>query len=75
MLSMNANMLAIFAGLVQGLALMHCLLGHYRVSRLVRILLYVIVLTNGFLAQLVALTGLFDMLFDYRRRFSAQGKK
>jgi hypothetical protein len=38
-------------------------------------LLYVIVLTNGFLAQLVALTGLFDMLFDYRRRFSAQGKK
>ncbi len=74
-LSMNANMLAIFAGLIQGLALTHCVLSHYRVSRLVRILLYVIVLTNGFLAQLVALTGLFDMLFDYRRRFSAQGKK
>ena len=74
-LSMNANMLAIFAGLIQGLALTHCVLSHYRVSRLVRILLYVIVLTNGFLAQMVALTGLFDMLFDYRRRFSAQGKK
>ena len=72
---MNANMLAIFAGLVQGLALTHCLMQHYKISRLFKILLYVIILTNGFLAQLVALTGLFDMLFDYRRRFSAQGKK
>jgi hypothetical protein len=27
---------------------------------------------NGLLAQLLAFVGLFDMIFDYRKRFSAR---
>ena len=37
-----------------------------------RVCLYAFVLLGGVLVQILAFTGLFDMLFDYRRRF---GKK
>lgn len=74
-ISINANMVAIFAGLIQGLALTHCVMRHYKLATVARILIVVIIITSGFLTQLVALTGLFDMLFDYRRRFAARGEK
>lgn len=74
-ISINANMVAIFAGLIQGLALTHCVMRHYKLATIARILIVVIIITSGFLTQLVALTGLFDMLFDYRRRFAARGEK
>ncbi|MCR5438607.1 MAG: YybS family protein [Selenomonas sp.] len=74
-ISINANMVAIFAGLIQGLALTHCVMRHYKLATVARILIIVIIITSGFLTQLVALTGLFDMLFDYRRRFAARGEK
>lgn len=74
-ISLNANVLAIMAGLLQGLVLVHCLLRHYNVSVPLRIIVYVFIFMNPFVAQVTAMTGLIDMLFDYRRRFSAQGKK
>lgn len=74
-LSLNGDMLAIFAGLVQGLSIAHCLMRHYKLSLFVRAAIYVIVLLNSFLAQLVALTGLMDMLLDYRRRFARRDEK
>lgn len=74
-LSLNANVLAIMAGLLQGFVLVHCLLEHYRVGRVLRIVLYVFILMNPFLAQVTAMTGLIDMLFDYRRRFAGRNQK
>lgn len=74
-LSLNGDMLAIFAGMVQGLSIVHCLMRHYRLSLFVRVAIYVMLLLNSFLAQLVALTGLMDMVFDYRRRFAKRNEK
>ncbi|SHK39683.1 Uncharacterized conserved protein YybS, DUF2232 family [Selenomonas ruminantium] len=74
-LSLNANVLAIMAGLLQGLVLVHCLLCHYNVGLFLRIVLYVFILMNPFLAQVTAMTGLIDMLFDYRQRFAARKQK
>ena len=74
-LSLNANVLAIMAGLLQGIVLVHCLLRHYRVSLFLRLVLYVFIIMNPFLAQVTAMTGLIDMLFDYRRRFTPRNQK
>lgn len=74
-ISLNANALAIMAGLVQGLVLLHCLFRHFRVSLFLRIVFYVFILMNPFLGQVVAMTGLIDMIFDYRQRFSARNQK
>lgn len=69
-LSVNALVCALLAGLVQGLALLSALMQHFRLSGFVRALIYVLVVINGLFLQIVALTGLFDMLFDYRRRLA-----
>ena len=60
------------AGVVQGISLLWYTAEHYRVSKLLRYVLLFILLTNGILLQILAFTGLFDMLFDYRRRFGGQ---
>ena len=73
--SLNANALAIMAGLLQGLVLMHCLFRHFQVKLFLQIVFYVFILMNPFLAQVVAMTGLIDMIFDYRQRFSARNQK
>ena len=67
-LSLNAEVLAILAGPVQGLSLPPCVIHHFRLATFFRIVIYVLVLMNGVLAQILAFTGLVDMVFDYRRR-------
>ena len=47
-LSLNANALAIIAGLVQGLVLVHCLFRHFKVKLFLRIVFYVFILMNPF---------------------------
>jgi hypothetical protein len=74
-ISLNANALAIIAGLVQGIVLVHCLFRHFKVKLFLRIVFYVFILMNPFLAQVTAMTGLIDMLFDYRQRFAARKQK
>lgn len=73
--ALNLNMLAIFAGLIEGLSLMSCVMDRYQLSRFVRVPIYAFVLLNGVLMQILAFTGLFDMLFDYRRRFGGADRK
>ncbi|MCR5758370.1 MAG: YybS family protein [Selenomonas sp.] len=74
-LSLNANALAILAGLLQGLVLLHYLFRHYKVSLVLRIVFYLFITMNPFLAQVVSMTGLIDMIFDYRQRFAARNQK
>ena len=68
-ISLNANMLALMAGLVQGLSLLAYVGNRYHLSLLLKGLLFLLVFANGFLLHIVAFTGLFDMAFDYRQRF------
>lgn len=68
-ISFNGNMIAIFAGLIEGLALFQYICRHYKVSKWLRALLLIFIVLSGFLLELLIFTGLFDMVFDYRRRF------
>lgn len=67
-LSLNVLFISMIIGLVQGLALLSALFDKWNVSKFVRRFLYVIIFLNMFFLQLVAITGLVDMLFDYRKK-------
>ncbi len=67
--SLNLLIISMIIGLVQGLALLSYIFDRYKFSKFVRRFLYVIMILNMFLLQIVAITGLLDMLFDYRKKF------
>lgn len=68
-ISLNLTILSMLIGLLQGLALLSAIFDRYKVSTFVRRIICVIVILNFFLLQLVAITGLIDMIFDYRKKF------
>ena len=68
-ISLNLLIISGLIGFVQGLSLMSFIFDRHKFSKLMRRLLYVLVVLNMFLVQLVAITGLIDMLFDYRKKF------
>lgn len=68
-ISLNLTLVSMLIGLTQGLALLSAMFDRYKVSKLMRRLFYVLLILNMFLLQLVAITGLIDMVFDYRKRF------
>lgn len=68
--SLNGDIIATFAGLIQGFSLLWYAADHWRVGRFWRWVLVAFAVLSAFLMQLIAFTGLFDMYFDYRRRFS-----
>ena len=68
--SVNANILALFVGFLQGLSVLSFAADRFNLSKLVRRLIFIVIILNLMLFQIVAFTGLFDMFFDYRRRFS-----
>ena len=67
-ISINLLIISGLIGFVQGLSLMSFIFDRYKISKLVRRFIYVILILNMLLVQLVAITGLIDMLFDYRKR-------
>ena len=69
-LSLNVNMFATCAGVLQGAAVLAFLARRARMATWLVVLILLFILFNGFFAQILAFVGLFDMLFDYRRRFS-----
>lgn len=68
-ISLNLNMLATFMGLLQGLAVLFYFINRRTTSTLLKVLVVCIILMNGFFTQILSFVGIFDMLFDYRRRF------
>lgn len=66
--SMNAYVIATIVGIIQGTSLLADLLKG-RLRPWLFWLLVIFILFNGFLSQMMAICGLFDMLIDYRRRF------
>lgn len=69
-ISLNANLVAMFAGAVQGISLFWYAAERFQLSGFLRWLLLLIIMLNIVFLQIVAFTGLFDMVFDYRKRFA-----
>lgn len=67
--SLNLLIISGIIGLVQGFSLLSFIFDRYKISKLMRRFFYVITVLNMFLLQIVAITGLLDMLFDYRKKF------
>ena len=67
--SLNVYVLSTIAGFIQGVAVLSKLLRN-RLRRWLFWLIVVFIFFNGAISQLLAVCGLFDMLFDYRRRFA-----
>ncbi|MCR5833032.1 MAG: YybS family protein [Selenomonadaceae bacterium] len=72
-IAMNITLIALLVGLIQGFALLSYVFNRYNVSKFVRWLLYVLIILNMLFLQIVAVTGLVDMLFDYRKRLLKRG--
>ena len=72
-ISLNLTIISMSIGLIQGLSLLSFIFDHYKASKLVRWIFYLLLLFNMFLLQLIAVTGLVDMLFDYRKRLFKGG--
>ena len=66
-IAFNGLVFAAIVGLIQGFSLMSYLADRYKVSKFVRRIVFVIFILNIFCLQVVAVTGLFDMIFDYRK--------
>ena len=71
--SLNLLIISAIVGLVQGFSLLSAIFDRYKISKFIRRVLYVLFLLNMFFLQLVAITGLVDMLFDYRKRLFKGG--
>ena len=67
-IALNLLVVSALVGLVQGFSLLSAVFDRYKISKFMRRFFYVIVVLNMFFLQLVAITGLVDMLFDYRKR-------
>lgn len=67
--SMNFNMFATILSFIQGLVILFYMADRYQLSNFLRGIILILILTSG-LFQVVALIGLFDIIFDYRKRFA-----
>ena len=72
--SLNMLIISGIIGLVQGFSLLSFIFDRYKISKFMRRFIYVITALNMFLLQIVAITGLLDMLFDYRKKFFDRGE-
>ena len=66
--ALNGYLIAFFAGLVQGASLLQFLMKRFGVSPFVRTLVFLFILISGFMSQMLSWTGLFDIVFDYRKK-------
>ena len=69
----NLSMLATFAGMIEGFALLKAAQQHYRWPAIAVTIASVLMFFSSFLMQMLSFTGLLDMVFDYRTRL--WGKK
>lgn len=72
-ISLNVYVMTTVAGFVQGASMLSSLADRFRFSRWLFWLMITMIFLNGILAQIVSFAGLFDMLFDYRRRLNRNG--
>lgn len=71
--SLNAMMLATFAGMLEGVCVYTYASRHFRWPKFFSFAMITFIMLNGFLLRILCLIGLFDMVIDYRKRY--WGKK
>ena len=54
---------------LQGFSLLFFAAQRFNVGRVLLIVITIVIVMSGILTQVLAFVGLFDMYFDYRRRF------
>lgn len=69
-LSINVQFISMIIAFIQGLSVLSATSDHFNMSKFWRRLLFIVIIFNLWLIQIVAFTGLFDMIFDYRNRFA-----
>lgn len=69
--SINILIFTLGIGLVQGFSLLSFFADRYNISKFWRRMFFVLILLNGLLTQILAFAGLFDMLFDYRKKLDS----
>ena len=69
-ISINLLILSMIIGLVQGFAILSALADRFKLSKIFRGVFYMLIIFSPFMLQAVAILGLVDMLFDYRKKFS-----
>lgn len=66
-IGMNLQMMTGMLLLVQGLSLFYYIVDKYNLSRVVRGIILFLILSNGFISQMVIFAGAIDTIIDYRR--------
>ena len=69
--SMNFNMLTSVLAFVQGVAFFVCVADRFHLSKFIRGIILIMMLTSG-MFYVVSIIGLFDVIFDYRKRFALE---
>lgn len=67
-ISVNVAFVTTGIGFIQGLAVLSAVADSFNVSKFWRRLLFIVIIFNMMFIEIVAFTGLFDMIFDYRKR-------
>ena len=73
-IALNVLLLSMIIGLIQGLAIFSALADRFKLSKIVRGVLYVLLFLSPFMLQATAIFGLVDMLLDYRKKISSDGR-
>ena len=66
--SINVVFVTSGLGFIQGLAVLSAMADSFNVSKFWRRLIFIVIIFNMLFIQIVSFTGLFDMIFDYRKR-------
>lgn len=67
--TLTANLLFIFQILffVQGLSIVRYLMDRYKISKILRVIMTLVIIFNGYLVMATTFMGLFDQIFDIRK--------
>ena len=66
--AVNVAFVSTGLGFIQGLAVLSAMADYFNVSKFWRRLIFIVIIFNMLFIEIVSFTGLFDMIFDYRKR-------
>jgi len=72
-IGMNISIILTWPILFQGVALAIAFMDQYIKSRIFYLLLFIVIVTNSFIMQIVVILGLFDIIFDYQGWLKERG--
>ena len=68
-IAVNFSFFSTGIGFLQGLAVLSAAADHFNISKLFRWIFFIFLCMNMFFITIISFTGLFDMIFDYRKKF------